>query len=198
MTAAKLPVLAFDNYVAWDEWLARNGPKSAGLWLKLAKRGAPRQTLTKSEAVEAALRHGWIDGQLAKHDEHYFLVRFTPRRPGSKWSSINRETANRLIADGRMTASGLREVHAAIADGRWAAAYAPQSRAEPPADLKVALNANGVAKRAFDELDATNRYAVIYRVQEAKKPETRARRIAQYVDMLTRGETIHPRKVKKV
>jgi uncharacterized protein YdeI (YjbR/CyaY-like superfamily) len=197
MTAKELPVLTFDDHGAWDRWLAGYATASAGLWLKLAKAGAPRKTLTKREAIEGALRHGWIDGQLAKHDEHYFRVRFTPRRPGSKWSAINAATAERLIKAWRMTAAGLREVEAAKADGRWAAAYAPQSKAQPPADLKAALAAAPAAKRLFEELDSANRYAVIYRVQDAKKPETRARRIAQYVDMLARGATLHPRKSKK-
>ncbi len=196
MTAKELPVMTFDDLGAWDRWLAGHAA-SAGLWLKLAKAGAPRKTLTRQEAIEGALRHGWIDGQLAPYDAHYFRVRFTPRRPASKWSSINVATAERLIAAGRMTAAGMREVEAAKADGRWAAAYAPQSKAQPPADLMAALDAAPAAKRLFEALDSANRYAVIYRVQDAKKPETRARRIAQFVDMLARGETLHPRKAKK-
>jgi uncharacterized protein YdeI (YjbR/CyaY-like superfamily) len=161
--------------------------------LKFSKAGALRPTLSKAEAVEAALCHGWIDGQLAKFDEHYFLVRFTPRRRGSGWSAINRDAAQRLTEAGRMSDAGRREVDAAKADGRWDAAYASQRCAEPPPDLREALAANPTAERIFSALDAANRYAVIYRVQDAKKPETRARRIARYVDMLARGETIHPR-----
>jgi uncharacterized protein YdeI (YjbR/CyaY-like superfamily) len=189
-----LPVLAFDDRAAWESWLETEGARSPGLWLKLAKAGAPRPTIGKAEAIEAALCHGWIDGQLASFDEHQFLARFTRRRPGSRWSAVNRDTAQRLIAAGRMSAAGRREVEAARADGRWDAAYASQSKAEPPADLLAALEANPAAARLFAGLDSANRYAVIYRVQDAKRPETRARRIGEYVEMLARGETIHPRK----
>jgi uncharacterized protein YdeI (YjbR/CyaY-like superfamily) len=130
-------------------------------------------------------------------DDAYFLTRFTPRRPGSRWSAINRETAERLMREGRMSETGLREVERAKAVGRWDAAYAPQSKAQPPADLKAALKANPVAQRMFDQLDSANRYAVIYRVQDVKKPETRARRVARYVEMLARGETIHARRERR-
>jgi uncharacterized protein YdeI (YjbR/CyaY-like superfamily) len=194
MPAIDLPVLAFGDVAGWEAWLKAQGASSRGVWLKFSKAGAPRPTLRKAEAIEAALCHGWIDGQLAKFDEHYFLVRFTPRRPGSRWSAINCDAAQRLIEAGRMSEAGWREVEAAKADGRWDAAYASQSKAQPPPDLVEALAANPAAERIFGRLDAANRYAVIYRVQDAKKPETRARRIAQYVDMLARGETIHPRK----
>ena len=194
MTAKNLPVLAYGDVAAWEAWLQAHGASSSGLWLKFSKAGAPRLTLSKAEAIEAALCHGWIDGQLAKFDEHYFLIRFTPRRRGSRWSAINRDAAQRLIAAGRMSEAGRREVEAAKADGRWDAAYASQSKAQPPPDLVDALAANPAAERMFGGLDAANRYAVIYRVQGATRPETRARRIAQYVDMLARGETIHPRK----
>lgn len=192
MTAKDLPVLAFGDRAAWEAWLEAHGASSSGLWLKFSKAGASRPTLSKADAIEAALCHGWIDGQLAKFDEHYFRVRFTPRRRGSRWSAINRDTAQRLIETGRMADAGQREVEAAMADGRWEAAYLSQSKATPPPDLVEALAANPAAKQAFGALDAANRYAVIYRVQDAKKPETRARRIAQYVDMLARGERIHP------
>lgn len=164
--------------------------------MKLAKANAPQPTISKAQAIEAALCYGWIDGQLEKFDEHYFLVRFTPRRRGSRWSAVNRETAQALIKAGRMTSAGLREVEAAKADGRWDAAYASQSKAQCPPDLLKALAANAAARRLFEELDSANRYAVIYRVEQAKKPDTRLRRIEQYVDMLARGETIHPRKGK--
>jgi uncharacterized protein YdeI (YjbR/CyaY-like superfamily) len=194
MTTKELQVLAFGDLACWEAWLEAQGASSPGLWLKFSKAGATGPTLSKVEAIEAALCHGWIDGQLAKFDEHYFLVRFTPRRQRSRWSAINRGTAQRLIEAGRMSEAGRREIEAAKADGRWEAAYASQSKAEPPPDLLDALAANPVAQRIFGGLDSANRYAVIYRVQDAKKPETRARRIAQYVDMLARGETIHPRK----
>jgi uncharacterized protein YdeI (YjbR/CyaY-like superfamily) len=193
MTTKEL-LLAFGDLASWEAWLEAEGASSPGLWLKLAKARATYPTLSKAEAVEAALCHGWIDGQLATFDEDYFLVRFTPRRRGSRWSAINRDTAQRLIEAGRMSEAGRREIEAAKADGRWDAAYASQHKAEPPPDLLDALAANSVAQRVFGGLDSANRYAVIYRVQDAKKPETRARRIARYVEMLARGETIHPRK----
>jgi uncharacterized protein YdeI (YjbR/CyaY-like superfamily) len=194
MTTKDLPILAFGDLASWEAWLEVHGTSSPGLWLKFSKAGARPSTLGKAEAIEAALCHGWIDGQLARCDEHHFLVRFTPRRRGSRWSAINRDAAQRLIEAGRMSGAGQREVDAAKADGRWDAAYASQSAAQPPPDLVEALAANPAAQRMFGGLDAANRYAVIYRVQDAKKPETRARRIVQYVDMLARGETLHPRK----
>ena len=189
-----LPVLTFDDLAAWEAWLNEHGASADGLWMKLGKANAPRSTISKAQAIEGALCHGWIDGQLAKFDQHYFLVRFTPRRRGSRWSAANRNTAQSLIDAGRMSSAGQREVEAAKADGRWDSAYASQSKAEPPPDLLKALAANPAARRMFEELDGANRYAIIYRVQDAKKPETRIRRIQQYVEMLARGETIHPRK----
>lgn len=192
MAGRDLPLLAFRDAAAFRTWLETNGERSDGFWMKFAKAGAPEPTITKAAAIEAALCFGWIDGQIAPLDEHYFRTRFTPRRTRSKWSANNRQTAERLIAEGAMTASGLREVDAAKADGRWDAAYAPQSRAEPPPDLAAALASNPAAERFFGQVDAANRYAVIYRVNEARKPETRAARIAKFVAMLARGETIHP------
>jgi uncharacterized protein YdeI (YjbR/CyaY-like superfamily) len=190
----ELPVLTFHDLAAWEAWLNKHGASADGVWMKLGKANAPRSTISKAQAIEGALCHGWIDGQLAKCDEHYFLVRFTPRRRGSRWSAVNRDTAQALIKAGRMSSAGQRAVEAAKADGRWDGAYASQSKAEPPADLLKALAANPAARRMFKELDSANRYAVIYRVQDAKKPETRIRRIQHYVDMLARGETIHPGK----
>ena len=197
MTDKELPIMTFDDLPAWEKWLRTHGAASGGLQLKFAKAGATRPTISKAEAVEGALCHGWIDGQLNKLDEHYYLTRFTPRRRGSRWSAINRKTAERLMHEGRMSEAGLREVELAKATGRWDTAYVSQSKAQPPADLRAALNANPAANRMFDRLDSANRYAVIYRVQDVKKPETRARRIAQYVGMLARGETIHPRRAGK-
>jgi uncharacterized protein YdeI (YjbR/CyaY-like superfamily) len=190
----EFPVLAFADLKEWEAWLKKHGASAEGLWMKLAKANAPHATIGKAQAIEGALCHGWIDGQLAKFDEHYFLIRFTPRRRGSRWSAANKATAQALIGAGRMASAGQREVDAAKADGRWESAYASQSKAQPPPDLVRALAANPPARRMFEELDGANRYAVIYRVDEAKKPETRARRIEQYIDMLARGETIHPRK----
>lgn len=193
MDPKDLPVLAFADLRSWEHWLRKNGETTPGVWLKFAKAGAVQPTLSKAEAIEGALCHGWIDGQLAKFDEQYFLIRFTPRRRGSPWSRINRETAQRLLAEGRVSAKGLCEIETAKANGRWDTAYASQANTVVPSDLRAALKAAASAKKLFDALDGANRYAIIYRVMEAKKPETRARRIAQYIDMLTRGETIHPR-----
>ena len=189
-----LPILAFASQAAWEEWLAAQPPTARGLWLKLAKKDFGVATVSQTEAIEGALCHGWIDGQVGKLDETCWLIRFTPRRPQSKWSAINRDRALHLIASGRMQPAGLREVERARADGRWAVAYASQRTATAPDDLATALAANPAAQELFDALDSTNRYAIIYRVGDAKKPETRARRIEQYVAMLARGETIYPRK----
>jgi uncharacterized protein YdeI (YjbR/CyaY-like superfamily) len=189
-----LPIIAFGSASEWEEWLAAHGKDSQGVWLKFGKAGAPQPSVAKKDAVEIALCHGWIDGQLQRFDDHHFLTRFTPRRPRSKWSAINRETAERLIAAGRMTPAGLAEVERARGDGRWEAAYAPASRAAPPPDLIAALEASPGARQAFEALDAANRYAILYRIEEAARAETRAVRIAKFVAMLERGETLHPRR----
>lgn len=153
--------------------------------------------MSRQEAIDGALCHGWIDGQLQKYDERYWLIRFTPRSSRSKWSKINRARVGTLINDNRMSPAGLEEVQRAKADGRWQAAYAPQSKAVVPADLQRALDKNPKAKQLFSTLDSANRYAILYLVHDAKKPETRASRIEQYVEMLARGETLHPRKPQK-
>ena len=189
-----MPILAFPAQAAWEEWLAAQPPTARGLWLKLAKKDTGIATVSQTEAIESALCYGWIDGQGGKFDETYWLIRFTPRGPQSRWSAINRDRVLKLIASGRMQPAGLREVERAQADGRWAAAYAPQSTATAPDDLAAALAAHPAAQAFFDTLDSTNRYAIIYRVGDAKRLEARARRIEQYVAMLLRGETIHPRK----
>ncbi|HEY0230450.1 MAG TPA: YdeI/OmpD-associated family protein [Dokdonella sp.] len=192
MQAKDLPIHAFADLAAWERWLRRNGERAAGAWLKFSKAGAPVPTLAKREAIEGALCHGWIDGQLAAFDAHYFLIRFTPRRRGSAWSRINRDTAQRLLAEGRVAPNGLREIETAKANGGWDSAYASQANATVPADLQAALKAAPKAKKGFDALDGANRYAIIYRVMQPKKAQTRARRIEQFVEMLLRGETIHP------
>lgn len=193
MDPVDLPVIAFGDLKTWERWLRKNGTTSKGLWLKFSKAGAATPTLKKSEAIEGALCHGWIDGQLAGFDEHYFLTRFTPRRRDSTWSEINRNAAVRLIAAGRVSEIGMREIEAAKANGRWEKAYS-QAKSVVPADLQAALKAAPAARRFFEALDRVNRFAIIYRVNDAKKAETRAKRIAQYVEMLARGESIHPRK----
>jgi uncharacterized protein YdeI (YjbR/CyaY-like superfamily) len=166
------------------------------VWLKLAKKGTGIATVSKTKAIDTALCYGWIDGQLDKFDECYWLTRFTPRKAGSKWSRINRDRATALIARGRMRPAGTFEIERAKADGRWNAAYAPQSTATVPDDLRSALGLVPDALRLFDRLDSANRYAILYRIHNAKGPETRAARIEKFVAMLARGETIHPMRVK--
>lgn len=185
------PILAFSSSRDME---AHMTGESKGFWLKLSKRGASVATIGKTQAIEAALCCGWIDGQLDKLDDHYFLVRMTPRRRGSRWSAKNRVTAERLAQQGRLHPAGLAEVAAAKRDGRWAAAYASQAKAETPRDLAEALASSEAASRFFEALDRANRYSIIYRVNDAKRPETRAKRIEQFVQMLARGETLHPLK----
>ncbi len=190
----ELPVLTFTTATAFRDWLAEQPADSPGLWLKLAKKASGIQSVSQKKAIDAALCDGWIDGQLDTFDADYWLIRFTPRRARSKWSEINRTRAQELMAAGQMTARGRSEVERAKADGRWDAAYAPQSTATMPDDLKEALDQNKAASALFADLDSQNRYAILHRIQDAKKPETRATRIEKYVAMLENGETIYPRK----
>ncbi len=189
---AGLPIIAFPDAAAWEAWLAAQPRDAKGLWLKLAKKGNEASTLTRSDAIDGALCHGWIDGQLAACDDAWHLVRFTPRRPKGKWSEVNVGRVAALIAAGRMRPAGQAEVDAAKADGRWAAAYAPASTATVPDDLAAAFADNPGARAFFDALDSANRYAILYRIQDAKKPATRDARIAKFVAMCAAGETIHP------
>ena len=188
---AGLPVMEFASAKDWERWLARNHGKSDGVWLKIAKKGTGVDTVGYPEAVDVALCYGWIDGLRHKHDDVYFRQRMTPRKARSRWSKINREKAEGLVADGRMREAGMREVEAARADGRWDAAYAGQRTIEVPGDLARALRGNARARRAFEALDSRNRYAILYRIHDAKRPETRARRIEQFVTMLAEGRTIY-------
>jgi uncharacterized protein YdeI (YjbR/CyaY-like superfamily) len=192
MAADDLPVLAFPSAGAWRDWLDAHHADSPGLWLRIARKGAGVDSVTRAEAVEAALCFGWIDGQGRSLDERHWLQRFTPRRPRSPWSRINREKALELIARGDMRPAGLREVERAQADGRWDAAYEPPSTATVPDDLAAALAGDPAAGEAFTNLDARNRYAILHRLQSAKRPETRARRIAQFVAMLAEGRRLYP------
>jgi uncharacterized protein YdeI (YjbR/CyaY-like superfamily) len=183
------------DVVAFRDWLWANGTTSDGVWLVLAKKGTTDPTsLTYAQALEEALCQGWIDGQKQRRDDATFVQRFTPRRRASMWSKRNIGIVQQLVAEGRMQPSGLAEVLRAQADGRWDAAYSGQASAEVPADLAAALAANPKAAEMFERLTGTNRYAVLYRVETAKRPETRARRIEQFVEMLARGETIHPQR----
>ena len=186
-----LPVLAFRDRASFEEWLDRQGLDAAGAWLKLLKKAANVPGLTKAEAIDSALCHGWIDGRLDKYDDEYFLVRFTPRKAHSRWSLVNKKRATELLAEGRIRKSGLAQIDAAKADGRWDAAYEPASSAKVPPDLQDALDASPQAANFFARLKGANRYAILYRIGSVKRPETRARKIADFVAMLERGETIH-------
>lgn len=188
----ELEVRAFASQEAWAAWLAAHHADSPGLWLKIGKQANREDSVTYAEALEEALCYGWIDGQKRAFDDSWWLQHFTPRGPRSKWSQINRERAEGLIQAGRMRAAGLAAVEAAKADGRWEAAYASQRTIEMPDDLEQVLKAHPKAAAFFETLDSANRYAVLYRIHDAKRPETRAKRIARFVEMLERGEKLHP------
>ena len=173
-------------------WLEGQHATSDGLWLKFAKKYSGLETVTYDQAVENALCYGWIDGQVRSFDEDYYLQRFTPRRPRSKWSKINRQKATKLIERGEMKPAGLREVERAKAEGRWDAAYDAPSTATVPEDLKRALGKNEIAREYCATLDRRNRYTILYQIQDAKRPETRARCIAKYVAMLAEREKPYP------
>jgi uncharacterized protein YdeI (YjbR/CyaY-like superfamily) len=187
-----LPVRPFASQGEWAAWLAEHHTSAQGLWLKLAKKGSGLPSLTYAEAVEAALCYGWIDSQKAGYDETWWLQRFTPRRPRSKWSQINRQKAEELIAQGRMQPAGLREVELARADGRWEAAYTWQASMAVPEDLQRALDENPAAQAFFETLDSANRYAILHRIVTVKKAETRQRNIQKFVAMLAAGEKLYP------
>lgn len=191
MTPRDLLILELASHQDWERWLDANHGSSPGVWLKLAKKGAPARTVARAEAVELALCYGWIDGQAAPHDDAYWLQRFTPRGRRSKWSRINRDKAEQLIAEGRMRPSGHAEVEAAKADGRWDLAYEPQSRATVPDDFQKALDRNPVAKEFFATLTGASRYAFLYRLHQVRTTERRAKRIATYISMLEEGKAFH-------
>lgn len=186
-----LPQIAFADAAAWERWLEDNH-ESDGVWIRIAKKGSGIESVRYPEVLDVALCFGWIDGRREALDETWFLQRFTPRRQRSPWSRINREKAERLIAEGRMRPAGLAEVERAKADGRWDAAYEGQRTIQVPEDLQRELDARPRAKAFFDQLNSRNRYAILYRLQEAKRPETRARRLAKFVAMLEAGETLRP------
>jgi len=180
------------NAASWARWLKRHHATAAGVWLRIAKKDSGLASIDHPTALEEALCWGWIDGQRKSEDAQYFLQRFTPRTKRSIWSQINRAKVLKLIEEGRMQPAGHAEIERAKADGRWDAAYEGVSAATVPPDLQAALDANKKAAKFFATLDSRNRYAVLFRTQGAKKPETRARRIAQFVEMLAKGEKIHP------
>jgi uncharacterized protein YdeI (YjbR/CyaY-like superfamily) len=187
-----LPIVSFTSAEAWAGWLGEQHAASGGVWLKIAKAGSGLPTVTYSEALDAALCFGWIDGQKGRFDDSSWLQRFGPRTPRSRWSKINRDRAEALIAGGQMRPAGLRAIEQAKADGRWDAAYDSSRTAAVPEDLERELAGNAAAREFFATLNSQNRYAILYRIQEAKKPETRARRIEKFVAMLANGEKIYP------
>jgi uncharacterized protein YdeI (YjbR/CyaY-like superfamily) len=187
-----LPIISFENQEAWETWLSVHHADAKGLWLKIAKKGTGHTSVQYPAALESALCYGWIDGQKASFDETYWLQKFTPRRPKSGWSKINRQKAEELIANGRMQAAGMQQVELAKADGRWEAAYDSQSKITVPDDLQQELDKNPQAKAFFETLNSANRYAILYRIQTAKKPETRAARIEKFMGMLSKEEKLYP------
>jgi uncharacterized protein YdeI (YjbR/CyaY-like superfamily) len=184
--------LLLEDQEAWLSWLRKNHATSSGVWLRISKKSASPRSVSYLQAVEAALCFGWIDGQKKAEDESYWLQRFTPRSEKSFWSKINREKAIRLIALGQMDSAGIREVDRAKRDGRWDAAYDSASGATIPADFQAVLDETPKAKAFFTTLDSRNRYAVLFRIQTAKKAETRAKRIKQFIEMLSQHKKIHP------
>ena len=189
--AADLPIQLFADQGEMERWLEEHHASSEGIWLQIAKKGAREPTVTYEEAVELGLCFGWIDSQVRRFDEDHYIQRFTPRRPRGRWSKINREKAEALIGAGRMRPAGLAEVEAAKADGRWEAAYDGQRTAKVPPDLQRELDANPAAAGFFASLSSANRYAIVYRLDDAKRPETRERRLRKFIAMLERGEKIH-------
>lgn len=192
MKFTDLQILPFTNKKKWTDWLSRQHDKSAGVWLKLSKKASGISSVTYEEALESALCYGWIDGQKKGFDDKYWLQKFTPRGSKSIWSKINTEKAEKLIASGEMKPAGLKAIEAAKKDGRWAAAYASQKNISVPDDFQAALDKNKKAKDFFDTLNSVNRYAILFRIQTAKKAETRMKRIQLFVEMLEQNEKLHP------
>lgn len=191
MPGKDLPILEFPDRGAWALWLDEHHESSGAVWLKIAKKGSGATTITHAEALEEAIRYGWIDGQKGAFDDSFWLQRFIARGPRSKWSQVNRRTATEMIEQGTMRPAGLGQVEAAKEDGRWEAAYAPQSTVTVPDDFQDALDANAAANEFFATLKRSERYSYLYRIYDAKRPETRARRIREYVAMLADRRTFH-------
>jgi uncharacterized protein YdeI (YjbR/CyaY-like superfamily) len=185
----ELPILELHDPDAWRGWLEENHGSQQGAWLKLAKKASPTKTVTYDEALEEALCYGWIDGQVRRYDEHFYIQRFTPRRSRSKWSQLNRDKATQLIAEGRMKPAGRSQIDAAKADGRWDAAYPAQSAATVPADFQSQLDENPKAKAFFETLTGSARYAFLYRLHQAA-PQNRKKRIATYIELLNEKRTL--------
>ena len=190
MAKAEQPVLFFTTPADLEDWLEEHGEASDGIWLKFAKKASGIQSVVYAEALDVALCHGWIDGQVQRLDDDHYLQRFTPRRARSKWSTRNRGKAEELIGQGRMRPPGLREIERARADGRWDEAYDSPAIATVPDDFQAALDAVPAAREFFESLGSTKRYSFLYRIADAKRPETRAKRIAEYVTLLRQGKTL--------
>ncbi len=189
---SNLPVQLFKDKKDWEAWLGNNHATSTGLWLKIAKKAAEIKSLSYAEALEAAICYGWIDGQKKAFDESTWLQKFTPRGPRSIWSTINREKAEELVKKGLVKPAGLKAIERAKENGQWETAYASQSRITIPGDFQAELDANKKAKAFFATLNSANRYAILFRLQTAKRPETRAKRLRQFIDMLENHEKLHP------
>ncbi len=190
--ADEFPIIPFETQQDWEGWLAEHHTDTQGIWLKIAKKETGIPSVSYSEALDSALCYGWIDGQKDAFDDRYWLQKFTPRRAKSGWSKVNCDKATTLIAKGRMQPAGLRQVELAKADGRWESAYQSQSRITIPEDFQSQLDKNQQAKEFFGTLNSVNRYAILYKIQTAKKPETRSARIQKFIEMLARNEKIYP------
>jgi len=190
-TASELPIIPFESQEAWRQWLDANHASPTGIWLQFAKKDSGIASVSYVEAVQVALCYGWIDGQAKSYDAEHWLQRFTPRRPKSIWSKVNRDRAMALMAEGKMQAAGLREVERAKADGRWERAYDGQKNATVPEDLQREFDRNRAAAEFFASLDSTNRFAVLFRIQTAGTPALRAARIEKLITMLAEKKAIH-------
>jgi uncharacterized protein YdeI (YjbR/CyaY-like superfamily) len=191
MKPAELPTLPFESKKKWADWLAKQHDKSSGIWLKIGKKDTGIPSVTYEEALDVALCYGWIDGQKKGFDEKYWLQKFTPRGPKSIWSKINTEKAERLIGSGEIKPAGLKAIELAKQDGRWESAYASQKNISIPEDFQAVLGKNKKAKTFFATLKSAERYSFLFRIHNARKPETRAKRIQQFVVMLEKGEKLH-------
>ncbi len=187
-----MPIKPFKNQKAWAAWLEKNHTKFSGVWLQLAKKASGITSVTYDEALEVALCYGWIDGQKKSYNESSWLQKFTPRKAKSIWSKVNVGKAERLIASGQMKKAGLEAIESAKKDGRWEAAYDSQSRATVTEDFQTELDKNAKAKAFFTTLNSTNRYAILFRIQTAKKAEARVKRIQQFITMLEKNEKLYP------
>lgn len=196
-THKELSVFSFRNMKAWMTWLKKNHTQSESIWIKLAKKGSGLKSISYEEGREAAIIYGWIDGLINGFDESWYLIKFSPRRPKSNWSKINREIAKELIDSGRMMPAGLAQVESAQSDGRWERAYDGPSNIKVPVELKKLLDSNKTAKKNFEELRSQNRYAFLYRIQTAKREETRQKHIQKAFEMLKKGEVYHPSAARK-